>query len=136
MSESPSTSLNYCLVVNGPVYGTQTSRSAYLFANALIEKGHTLKGVFFYQDGVNNGSALTVPANDEFDLVAAWQSLAQKHNVKLETCVAAALRRGIVSEAEQQLHQLPNNNLAQGFEQTGLGSLAESILTQDRVVQF
>lgn len=128
--------LTYTLVVNGPVYGSQSARSAYQFAQAVIEQGHTLVSVFFYQDGVTNGTALSVPANDEFDLTKAWQSLAQQHDVRLETCVAAALRRGIVSEGEANQHGLEQNNLATGFEQAGLGSLAEAMLTQDRVVQF
>ncbi|EKO3906402.1 sulfurtransferase complex subunit TusD [Vibrio fluvialis] len=129
-------SLTYTLLVNGSVYGTQSARNAYLFAKAVIEKGHTLKSVFFYQDGVQNGSALTAPANDEFDLVKAWQQLADLHQVRLETCVAAALRRGVVSQSEAEQHQLPGANLAAPFEQTGLGSLAEALLSQDRVVQF
>ncbi|PIB15806.1 sulfurtransferase complex subunit TusD [Vibrio rotiferianus] len=128
--------LTYSLVVNGPVYGSQSARSAYQFAQAVIEQGHTLVSVFFYQDGVTNGTALSVPANDEFDLTKAWQSLAQQHDVRLETCVAAALRRGIISEDEANQHGLEQNNLAEGFEQAGLGSLAEAMLTQDRVVQF
>ncbi len=128
--------LTYTLVVNGPVYGSQSARSAYQFAQAVIEQGHTLVSVFFYQDGVTNGSALTVPANDEFDLSRAWQILADEHSVRLETCVAAALRRGVISEEEANQHGLTQNNLAQGFEQAGLGSLAEAMLTQDRVVQF
>ncbi|MDT8870005.1 sulfurtransferase complex subunit TusD [Vibrio fluvialis] len=128
--------LTYTLLVNGSVYGTQSARNAYLFAKAVIEKGHTLKSVFFYQDGVQNGSALTAPANDEFDLVKAWQQLAELHQVRLETCVAAALRRGVVSQSEAEQHQLPGANLAVPFEQTGLGSLAEALLSQDRVVQF
>ncbi|EKO3487557.1 sulfurtransferase complex subunit TusD [Vibrio fluvialis] len=128
--------LTYTLLVNGSVYGTQSARNAYLFAKAVIEKGHTLKSVFFYQDGVQNGSALTAPANDEFDLVKAWQLLAELHQVRLETCVAAALRRGVVSQSEAEQHQLPGANLAAPFEQTGLGSLAEALLSQDRVVQF
>ncbi|WP_045389406.1 sulfurtransferase complex subunit TusD [Vibrio rotiferianus] len=128
--------LTYTLVVNGPVYGSQSARSAYQFAQAVIEQGHTLVSVFFYQDGVTNGTALSVPANDEFDLTKAWQSLAQQHDVRLETCVAAALRRGIISEDEANQHGLKQNNLAEGFEQAGLGSLAEAMLTQDRVVQF
>nr|WP_237733914.1 sulfurtransferase complex subunit TusD [Vibrio fluvialis] len=123
-------------MVNGSVYGTQSARNAYLFAKAVIEKGHTLNSVFFYQDGVQNGSALTAPANDEFDLVKAWQQLAELHQVRLETCVAAALRRGVVSQSEAEQHQLPGANLATPFEQTGLGSLAEALLSQDRVVQF
>lgn len=129
-------SLSYTLVINGGVYGTQSARSAYAFACALIEKGHTLSSVFFYQDGVTNASRFVVPANDEFDLTAAWQHLALKHNVRLETCVAAALRRGILSPEEAKTHQRDGNNLATGFEQAGLGSLAESLLTADRVVQF
>lgn len=114
--------LTYTLVVNGPVYGSQSARSAYQFAQAVIEQGHTLVSVFFYQDGVTNGTALNVPANDEFDLTKAWQSLAQQHNVRLETCVAAALRRGIISEDEANQHGLEQNNLATGFEQAGLGA--------------
>ncbi|GAK18714.1 tRNA 5-methylaminomethyl-2-thiouridine synthase TusD [Vibrio sp. JCM 19053] len=103
---------------------------------SVIEQGHQLVSVFFYQDGVTNGTALSVPANDEFDLNKAWQFLAKEHGVRLETCVAAALRRGIVSEEEANQHGLVQNNLADGFEQAGLGSLAEAMLTQDRVVQF
>lgn len=129
-------SLSYTLVVNGSLYGSQSARSAYQFAKALLAKGHTLVSVFFYQDGVTNGSALTVPANDEFDLVKAWQKLSAEHDVRLETCVAAALRRGIVSQEEANQHGLAQSNLADGFHQAGLGSLAEAMLVQDRVVQF
>ncbi|EGR2723417.1 sulfurtransferase complex subunit TusD [Vibrio parahaemolyticus] len=128
--------LTYTLVVNGSVYGSQSARSAYQFAQAVIEQGHTLVSVFFYQDGVTNGTALSVPANDEFDLTKAWQGLAKEHDVRLETCIAAALRRGIISEDEATQHGLTQNNLAEGFVQAGLGSLAEAMLTQDRVVQF
>ncbi|KAB0463061.1 MULTISPECIES: sulfurtransferase complex subunit TusD [Vibrio] len=128
--------LSYTLLVNGPVYGSQSARSAYQFAVALIKQGHKLHSVFFYQDGVSNGSALTVPANDEFDLASAWQKLADEHDVSLETCVAAALRRGVISPEESEQHKLSASNLASGFTQAGLGSLSEALLTQDRVVQF
>lgn len=129
-------SLTYALVVTGSAYGSQAARSAYLFAEALIAQQHKLEVVFFYQDGVSNASSLLVPANDEFDLTHAWQSLASKHGVKLEICIAAALRRGIVGEDEAQLHKLKASNLAAGFSQVGLGSLSERLLTADRVVQF
>ncbi|CAM3782002.1 Sulfurtransferase TusD [Vibrio aerogenes CECT 7868] len=128
--------LTYTIVVNGPLYGTQSARSAYQFALALLQKGHILVSVFFYQDGVTNGSRLSVPANDEFDLANAWQKLARDHQVRLETCVAASLRRGIVSQEECELHELSAVNLADDFSQAGLGSLAQALMTQDRVVQF
>ncbi|WP_375752331.1 sulfurtransferase complex subunit TusD [Vibrio sp. HN007] len=129
-------SLSYTLVVNGAGYGSQSSRTALRFAQALLSQGHTLSSVFFYQDGVTNGTALAVPANDEVNATKAWQKLAIDHQVRLETCVAAALRRGIVSPSEAQQHGLESHNIADGFHQAGLGSLAEAMLTQDRVVQF
>lgn len=128
--------LNYVLVVNGPVYGTQAARSAYQFALALLAQGHQLSRIFFYQEGVQNGSALTVPASDEFDLVAAWQQLSITHSIELQTCVAAALRRGVVGKQEAAQNILSADNLAPGFEQAGLGGLAEAMLTADRVIQF
>ena len=39
--------LTYTLVVNGSVYGGQSARNAYQFANALVARGHTLVSVFF-----------------------------------------------------------------------------------------
>lgn len=128
--------LSYTLLVNGAVYGSQSSFSALNFAKALIEEGHILNKVFFYLDGVSNGNRLVVPANDELNLSLAWQKLAQEHHIALETCVAASLRRGIIGSQEAELHKLDGDNLAPGFEQSGLGSLSESLLVDDRVVQF
>ncbi|OOE56223.1 sulfurtransferase complex subunit TusD [Salinivibrio kushneri] len=129
-------SLHYVLVVTEPAYGSQMARTAYQFACAAIEAGHQVSKVFFYQDGVLNGAASTVPANDEFDLVGAWQALARDHHVELETCVAAALRRGVISDQEAAQHGLSQSTLAADFSQAGLGALAEALLTADRVMQF
>ncbi len=129
-------SLSYTLLVNGAVYGSQSSFSALNFAKALIEEGHTLKKVFFYQDGVSNGNRLVVPANDELNLSDAWQKLAKENHIALETCVAASLRRGVIGAEEAKLHELDGENLADGFVQSGLGSLAEALLVDNRVVQF
>ncbi len=129
-------SLTYSLIVNGGVYGEQSAHIALKFAHAVIEKGHRLERVFFYQDGVYNANALTLPANDEINLSLGWLALSQKHNVQLETCIAAALRRGVVSSVEQEQHQLNSENLRQGYQQAGLGSLAQALIMSDRVVQF
>ena len=75
-------------------------------------------------------------ASDEFDLVRAWQRLHEQHQVGLHICVAAALRRGVVDEAEASQQGLPCANLQPGFTLSGLGTLAEAALTCDRVVQF
>lgn len=139
MSQSLSSSekvLTYSLLVNGSVYGSQSALNAYQFACALIERGHKLVSVFFYQDGVHNASSLVVPANDEFNLTKAWQQLSVQHEVRLESCVAASLRRGILDSNEAKTHGRDSSNVAQGFELAGLGGLAEAMLVQDRVVQF
>ncbi|QRG79468.1 sulfurtransferase complex subunit TusD [Citrobacter sp. R56] len=128
--------MRFAIVVTGPAYGTQQASSALQFALAVLNEGHELSSVFFYQDGVYNANMLTSPASDEFDVVRAWQQLNQTQGVTLNICVAAALRRGIVDETESARLGLAAANLQPGFILSGLGALAEASLTCDRVVQF
>ncbi|GAB2927598.1 sulfurtransferase complex subunit TusD [Hafnia psychrotolerans] len=128
--------LRYCLLVTGPAYGTQQASAAYQFALALLACGHQIVSIFFYREGVLNGNQLSAPASDEFDLVRAWQRLAVNNQIALNVCVAAALRRGIIDDAEAHNQGRDFANLQPGFTLTGLGSLAEASLTCDRLVQF
>lgn len=128
--------MRFTLMVTGPAYGTQQASSAWLFARALLEQGHQLESVFFYREGVLNASQLNSPASDEFDLTRAWQQLHQQHGVALNICVAAALRRGITDSHEADNLGLAAANLAEGFQLSGLGALAEAALRCDRMVQF
>jgi tRNA 2-thiouridine synthesizing protein D len=128
--------MRYALLVTGPAYGTQHASSAYLFARALLAAGHELESVFFYREGVLNASELISPASDEFDLSQAWQQLHRERGIKLNICVAAALRRGITDRQEADNLNLPGANLAEGFQLAGLGALAEAALTCERLVQF
>ncbi|BES83244.1 sulfurtransferase TusD [Pectobacterium araliae] len=128
--------LSYCLLVTGPAYGTQQASSALQFAQALLAEGHRLKSVFFYREGVLNANQLTSPANDEFDLVRAWQQLSETHQVALNVCVAAALRRGVTDAQQAAQLNLAGANLQPSFVLSGLGELAQSVLTCDRVIQF
>ena len=128
--------MRFALMVTGPAYGTQQASSAYQFALALLDAGHTLSSVFFYREGVNNANAFTAPASDEFDLVRAWQRLHDEQQVELHICVAAALRRGVLDDNEAQRLALAGANMETGFSLSGLGALAEAALSCDRVVQF
>lgn len=128
--------MRYTLMVTGPAYGTQQATSAYLFARALLTAGHQLESVFFYREGVLNANQLTAPASDEFDLVRAWQALHQEQGVALNICVAAALRRGVSDAQEAVRLQLAGSNLQPGFTLSGLGALAEAVLSCERMVQF
>lgn len=128
--------MRFALMVTGPAYGTQQASSAYQFAQAVFEEGHSVESIFFYREGVYNANQLTSPASDEFDLVRAWQRLSEEKGVALHICVAAALRRGITDDAQAEQLNLPVANLQPGFMLSGLGSLAEAALTSDRMVQF
>ncbi|MCT2385702.1 sulfurtransferase complex subunit TusD [Erwinia pyrifoliae] len=128
--------MRFCLMVTGPAFGTQHASSAWLFARELLAQGYTLESVFFYREGVLNASELNAPASDEVDLTRNWQQLHQQHAVALNVCVAAALRRGVVDKQETANLGLAAANLAEGFQLTGLGALAEAALSCDRLVQF
>lgn len=128
--------MRFALLVTGPAYGTQQASSAYLFAKALIEAGHVLESIFFYREGVLNANQLIMPATDEINLVKAWQQLQHEHDIALNICVSAALRRGITDKQEAQRLGLIGDNLASGFTLTGLGALAEAALTSERLIKF
>lgn len=95
--------MNYVLAVKSPVYGKQGAFLAYQFAQALLEKGHAISQIFFFQDGVSNGNGLVYPANDEFNLTQAWQAFSAQHHIPLHLCVAASQRRGVVDALTQKI---------------------------------
>ncbi len=119
----------------GP-YTHQASDTAYQFAKAALEKGHEIFRVFFYGDGVNNGTRLAVPPQDDRNLQKGWSELANKHRLDLVVCVAAAQRRGILDQGEARRHGKNADNIAPGFRISGLGQLVEAGIAADRLVVF
>lgn len=119
------TRMKFGLMINEGPYNHQASDTAYQFAKAVLEKGHQIHRVFFYNDGVNNATKLTEPPQDDRHIVNRWSKLAEEHGLDLVVCVAAGLRRGLVEEV-----------LAPGFRISGLGQLVESGIQADRLVVF
>ena len=124
------------ILVNEGPYTHQSSDSAYQFTKAALEKGHQIFRVFFYNDGVNNGTRLTVPPQDDRNITDLWSNLAQEYNLDLVVCIAAAQRRGILDENEAKRHGKDANNIAPGFRISGLGQLIEAGIQSDRLVVF
>jgi len=122
--------------VNEGPYQHQSSDSAYHFTKAALEKGHEVFRVFFYHDGVNNGTRLTTPPQDDRHIQQRWTELAEKHNLDLVVCVAAAQRRGIVDDGEAERNGKDATNIAPGFRISGLGQLIEAGVQSDRLVVF
>jgi tRNA 2-thiouridine synthesizing protein D len=128
--------MKFAIQVNEGPYQHQASDTAYLFAKAALEKGHEIMRVFFYHDGVNNGTRLTTPPQDDRHVVNRWTELAAKHNLDLVVCVAAAQRRGLVDEGEAKRNGKDATNIAPQFRISGLGQLIEAGIQSDRLVVF
>jgi tRNA 2-thiouridine synthesizing protein D len=124
------------IMVNEGPYQHQASDSAYCFTKAALEMGHAVSRVFFYHDGVNNGTRLTTPPSDDRNLQRNWTELADKYDIDLVICVAAAQRRGIVDAGERRRHAKDADNIAPGFRISGLGQLIESSIEADRMMVF
>ena len=122
--------------VNEGPYQHQCSDSAYNFTKAALEKGHEIFRVFFYHDGVNNGTRLASPPQDDRNVQQRWSDLAKEHEVDLVICVAAAQRRGIVDDGEAERNGKDATKIMDGFRISGLGQLIEAGIQSDRLVVF
>lgn len=128
--------MKFAVLINEGPYTHEASDSAYQFVKAVLAKGHEIFRIFFYHDGVNNGTRLTTPPQDDRNIVNRWSKLAEEHKLDLVVCVAAAQRRGIVDEGEAKRNGKDATNLAPGFRISGLGQLIEAGIQADRTVVF
>ena len=128
--------MKFAIQVNEGPYQHQASDSAYQFTKAALAKGHEVMRVFFYHDGVNNGTRLTTPPQDDRNIVNRWSELATEHGLDMVLCVAAAQRRGIVDVDEMKRHGKDAHNIAPGFRISGLGQLIEAGIQADRLMVF
>ncbi len=128
--------MKFSVMVNEGPYNHQAADTAYNFAKAALEGGHEIFRVFFYHDGVNNGTRLTTPPQDDRNIVERWSAMAEEHGVDLVICVAAAQRRGIADEDESKRNSKDTDNIAPGFRISGLGQLIEAGIQSDRLVEF
>jgi tRNA 2-thiouridine synthesizing protein D len=128
--------MKYGILVNEGPYQHQASDTAYQFAKAVLDKGHELYRVFFYHDGVNNGTRFAVPPQDDRKIPELWSQMAEAHGTDLVICIAAAQRRGLLDEGEAKRQGKDGNNIAPGFRISGLGQLIEAGIQCDRLVVF
>jgi len=128
--------MKFSILVNEGPYTHQAADTAYQFTRAALEKGHEIFRVFFYHDGVHNGTRLTVPPQDERNIVKRWSELAEKYALDMVVCIAAAQRRGVMDANEAKRHGLGADNIAPGFRISGLGQLIEAGVQAERLVTF
>ncbi len=128
--------MKFTIMINEGPYQHQSSDSALQFARAVLAQGHEIFRVFFYHDGVNNGSRLSVPPADDRLLQKEWSELSKEHDLDLVLCIAAAQRRGIMDASEAERQGLDANNIIEGFHISGLGQLIEGGIQSDRTIVF
>lgn len=128
--------MKFAILINEGPYTHQAADTAYHFAAAALEKGHEIFRVFFYHDGVNVGTRLSAPPQDERHISDLWRQLADKHKLDLVLCVAASQRRGMLDAGEAKRQSKDADNMASGFRISGLGQLIEAGIQADRLVTF
>jgi tRNA 2-thiouridine synthesizing protein D len=127
---------SFTLIIQGAPYSSQAALSALHFCSAALGQQHSIYRLFFFQDGVHNASALSVPPQDEFHIPRAWQELIQQHGIDAVVCAASALKRGILSDEEAARYEKGSGNLLPGFTIGGLGQLVDAMHHSDRLLNF
>ena len=129
--------MRFSLIVVGSPGTHQSAQSAYRFAEAALAGGHGIYRVFFYHDGVHNGSALCAPPQGEVNIPEQWHALAEQYSIDLVVCIASALRRGVLNQEEADRFEKPAANLDEPtFDLTGLGQLVDATENSDRLITF
>ncbi|TDF41688.1 sulfurtransferase complex subunit TusD [Alteromonadaceae bacterium M269] len=127
---------SFTLLITSPAFDSQSSHTAYEFCSAALKLGHKIDSIFFYHQGVTNSNNFSVHHSDEVNLHQLWKSLATEYELRLNVCVSAANRRGIITEQDAEEIDTTYYNLDKPFESVGLGELMTSMNASDRLVQF
>ena len=112
------------------------ARSALQFSRAVLASGHQISRLFFYRDAVLVASQLGVQPKDEHDISTEWRQFIQDNQLDAVVCIAAALRRGVLDEAEANRWNRPAANTAAPWVLSGLGQWVDAMQTADRAITF
>ena len=85
--------MDLLVIVNDSPLRSHSSLTALRFCRAAINKGHVVRQVFFYLDGVYQQLAVSARESGEPDLLNQWQAFAAQSAIELVVCAAASHRR-------------------------------------------
>jgi tRNA 2-thiouridine synthesizing protein D len=128
--------MNFAISIHGSPYASQAALSGYRFTRAALDAGHNITRVFFYHEGVRTADGLAVTPQEEDSVLAQWVSLHEAHGVELTVCIAAALKRGILNDAEKARYDKAAAGAHPAFEIVGLGQLVDALIQADRCITF
>ena len=128
--------MQYALLVLGAPFSSQAPSSALRFAHAVLAKGHQLEGIFFHHDGVFNASTQLLASPEHSGTYQQWCTLHEQHAVKLDVCVTAAKRRGLIDINASTQQEGQGYQVIAPFELTGIGQLIDLQRRCDRFISF
>jgi len=126
----------FSIVISSPPYSTQGPHSAWRFAKAALENGHSIYRVFLHGDGVLCASNLHTSAQDELNINQLWNELATQYKLDIVVCITSALKRGIINESESKRYKHEQFNLTPTMSLSGLGQLIDAVNHSDRLITF
>jgi tRNA 2-thiouridine synthesizing protein D len=129
-------SFKYVILIRCSPCEPGVAYTAWQFSKEVLNLGHKIETVFFYQEGVLTANSLTVLPQNELNITTLWQDLAIKYNIELNVCSSGALRRGIIDTHTAKKNQLQQYSLASGFKLTSLVPLVSATTNCDRIISF
>lgn len=126
----------FSLIIQTSAQKTELATTALEFARSLLRNQHTIHRIFFYGDGVLLANSTNVFPQDEQDVHTAWRSFIAENKIDAVTCIAAALRRGVLNKEEKNRYQRTAAVLAPEYDLSGLGQLIDAAVHSDKLITF
>ena len=125
----------YCVLVLASPNSGLAARSAALFVQAALARGHAIERVFFMDDGCYASSDHRVMPQDEPDAMQLWVDLAQEHKLELVVCITSAIKRALLDDDQARRYAAAATTHS-AFTVSGLGQWVDAASKSDRVVTF
>jgi tRNA 2-thiouridine synthesizing protein D len=129
-------SMIFTLVIQSSAQKTELATTALEYARALLRNQHKIHRIFFYGEGVLLANSTNVFPQDESDVHSAWRIFIAENQIDAVTCIAAALRRGVLNDDEKKRYQKAAATLASEYDLSGLGQLIDAAVHSDKLITF
>lgn len=128
--------MNFTIAVHGSPYGSFSHQHALAFCQSCVRAGHVIERIFFYHEAVYVALESAIPPQDEGAHRRQWIEFSKDHGTELCVCIANALKRGVIDEAEALRYEKSSGTMDQQFSIVGLGQLVDAMIRSDRYIEF
>lgn len=117
--------VSFTLVVCAEPYKYEAIDTALNLGEAILKKGHEIKGIFLYGSGVYNIKIRDITSDSIRNISKRLSQFSITHNTKLAACSTWISLTGIQT-----------SEFSEGACQEGLGGLSDLISQSDKVIFF